>query len=625
MLRPILPALPENQNRCDGLRPQCSPCQKRKSVCEYQINSQPKLGAYEELFNFIATRTHEEAVEALGRIRQGHTVEAVLRHIHDADLLLQLRVSPNTYYQYSFPYSKDIPAFLIQKGNPYLASWLYKYSSYSENPGNDKESPAGDPVVYQIPFHAAEIVDPRLSIIKAKTWTSIIDDDVVLRKLLQIYFLTEYTWFPAFQKDYFLDDMASGGTRYCSPLLVNAILASACHGYSKTTNRAKFWNPQTLGYQFLAEARRLWDIEVGNAQLTTIQAAIVISIVYDANGSDKIGNLYLTQAVSAAHSMHLFSPPTQPPDRTEYNARAVTAWALFGLQAVHSFHVFQAPLLAVPPEIALPSTDEASNCYGDFWLRYPSQETPVSVGYGNTFRAMADFRAIINDLAITFFGHVRRDPGATINRIRTFCTQLDGWYRDLPVELKSRNICFPWQLKLHMHYYNLIIYLLETLVLTSKRATYDISVQQTLSEAKIRLETLLRLYYLRHGYESYDIFMINMLSFLGFIHTKTLEDAEEIELESRRSSVALVAQGLREQSRNCYLALVVFRVLKDSMGVEIKRILQDSEDVQEDEDEEMLVARQVQSSWPMNMEWIDTNPDDKRLENLINKANEIRI
>jgi hypothetical protein len=68
-------------------------------------------------------------------------------------------------------------------------------------------------------------------------------------------------------------------------------------------NRAKFWNPQTLGYQFLAEARRLWEFETGNVHLTTIQAAMVISIVHGANGSDKIGDSYLKQAVSAAHSI----------------------------------------------------------------------------------------------------------------------------------------------------------------------------------------------------------------------------------------------------------------------------------------------------------------------------------
>ncbi|KAM0241552.1 hypothetical protein ACHAP5_007508 [Fusarium lateritium] len=369
-------------------------------------------------------------------------------------------------------------------------------------------------------------------------------------------------------------------------------------------NRAKFWNPRTLGYQFLAEARRLWEFEAGKAQLTTIQAAIVISVVLGADGSDKIGNSYLAQAISAAHSIQLFSPPTKAIDDTEYNARAITAWALFGLQACHSFHIFKAPLLATPPKIVLPSTDNGSNCYGEFWLQYPPNRKPVSVGYGNTFKAIADFRVIMNDIAAAFFDEGNRDSNATVNRIQTFCLQLDS--------------C--------IHYYNLSIYLLETLIQASKLASYDTSVQKTLGDAKIRLETLLRLYYLRHGYESYDVFMVHLLSFIGFIYIKAMKGAETTEVESRRSAVVLAAQGLRDQSRSSYLARLVFRVMKGNMGVEGGRLLKEIEDLQEEgEEEEMLSAEQIQSSWAIDIEWIDIEPENQRLGNLVKKTNELHV
>ncbi|KAG5656585.1 hypothetical protein KAF25_000172 [Fusarium avenaceum] len=611
---------------CDGARPQCLTCRRLNVVCQYQESVSQNLNAYQELFRFLATRTIEEATEVLGRIRRGHSVQEVLRHIQDADLLLQLHVVPDAQYQYSFPYSKAMPASLIQEGNSYLDSWLYRHSSFEKQPHNQIELPTKDPIIYQVPYHAAQIVDPRFNTIKAKRWTMIIDDDKLLTKLLQIYFLTEYTWYPAFQKDYFLDDMAAGRKQYCSSLLVNAILASACHGNSKTMDRAKFWNPRTLGYQFLAEARRLWEFEAGNAQLTTIQAAIVMTIVHGANGNDKIGKSYLTQAVSAAHGIQLFSPPTQAIDHVECNARAITAWALFGVQAVHSFHEFKAPLLDAPPKITLPSTVESSNFYGEFWLQYPPNRQPVPVSYGNTFKAIADFRSIMNDVAAAFFSKLNRGPGATVHRIQMFCVQLDDWYRNLPADLTARNICFPWQLKLHMHYHNLSIHLLETLTVISKPATYDINVQKTLSGAKVRLETLLRLYYLRHGYESYDIFMVSVLSFLGFIHIKALKGAEAIEVESRRSAVVLTAQGLRDQSRNCYVAGLVFRVMKGNMGVEGQSLLGEIEDLpEEDEEEKLLVAEQVQASWPIDIERIDIAPEKQRLGNLVKRINELRV
>ena len=82
-----------------------------------------------------------------------------------------------------------------------------------------------------------------------------------------------------------------------------------------------------------------------------------------------------------------------------------------------------------------------------------------------------------------------------------------------------------------MHYYNLMICLLEGPNLASEIVQPYENAQRMLVAAKIRLETLLRLYYLRHGFGSYDIFMIGLTSFLGFLHLNTLKDAEPPEAE----------------------------------------------------------------------------------------------
>ncbi|KAF5582252.1 nitrogen assimilation transcription factor nirA [Fusarium pseudocircinatum] len=466
------------------------------------------------------------------------------------------------------------------------------------------------------------MVDPRLDHVDAQKWTCIIDDNKLLRKLLETYFMTEYTFYPAFQKNYFLEDMASGRGKYCSSLLVHAVLASACHGYSKMSHRSQFWNPRTLGYQFLAEARRLWEMEIGNARLTTIQAAIVLSIVHDANGSDEVGRSYLTQAVAAAHAIHLFSTPTANSDDVEYNARAFTAWALFGLQAVHSFHVFKAPLLSMPPCIQLSTQDD---CYGDFGLRYPSAKGPVSVNYAHTFRTFSEFRIIMNDVAAVFFSGFKNTPETIVDRIKGFCIRLDCWYRNLPPGLEASEISFPWQLKLHMHYYNLTVYLLETLRMTTAPALVDNSVNRVLSDAKIKMETLLRLYYQRHGFESYDIFIIILLAFIGFMHAKTLETSETTDLESRRSSVVLVVKGLGDQSINCYLAKVVFRLLKGSIGSENDSLLREVGAVEEGGEEEKAMEQQVNSSWPIDLEWIEVDPEKNRLDNVIRKTKQLEF
>lgn len=176
-----------------------------------------------------------------------------------------------------------------------------------------------------------------------------------------------------------------------------------------------------------------------------------------------------------------------------------------------------------------------------------------------------------------------------------------------------------------MHYYNLIIFLIETLTQTSIQAQYDVSVQRALNEAKVRLETLLRLYYLRHGYESYDIFLLSLLSFLGFMQLKFLKSAGPEEIESRRSTVALVAKGLHDQSRNCYLAEIVFRIMKRNLGAESQFLLKDVNIGEEDEETRMRMTEQVHSSWPIDIETIDENADKKRLGNLIKETSRLQV
>ncbi|KAF4430454.1 Nitrogen assimilation transcription factor nirA [Fusarium acutatum] len=361
--------------------------------------------------------------------------------------------------------------------------------------------------------------------------------------------------------------------------------------------------------------QKLWATDA----LQKRAAAIVLAIVYDANGRDEEGRAYLAQAVAAAHAIQLFSSQKNSDDR-ECNSRAITAWSLFGLQAVHSFHVFKAPLLSMPPSVPLP---EKYECYGDFVLRFPAAKGPVSVNYANTFRTLSEFRIIMNDVAAVFFSDLKNTPDATVDRIKGFCIRLDSWYQNLPPELKAREISFPWQLKLHMHYYNLIIYLLETLRMTSTPALVDESVQKVLSDAKIKMETLLRLYYLRHGFESYDIFVISPLAFIGFMLAKTLDSSETAGLESRRSTVVLVAKGLQDQSQNCYLARLVFRILKSSVGRENQFLIKEVDNEKEDDEAQRVIEEQVKSSWPIDLEWIDVDPEKKRLDNLIRRTKEL--
>jgi hypothetical protein len=62
----------------------------------------------------------------------------------------------------------------------------------------------------------------------AKPWTTITDSDRLVSHLLSLYFTWDHPCYTWFDQHLFLADMIAGQSRFCSPLLVNAVLALAC-------------------------------------------------------------------------------------------------------------------------------------------------------------------------------------------------------------------------------------------------------------------------------------------------------------------------------------------------------------------------------------------------------------
>lgn len=81
---------------------------------------------------------------------------------------------------------------------------------------------------YLKPFHTAQLVEPRIDAAKPSLWTNVSTDGELMRTILRAYNLNELEFCTCFHKDYFLDGMISRNRRFCSPLLVNAVLAWRC-------------------------------------------------------------------------------------------------------------------------------------------------------------------------------------------------------------------------------------------------------------------------------------------------------------------------------------------------------------------------------------------------------------
>ncbi|KAK4216924.1 hypothetical protein QBC37DRAFT_78044 [Rhypophila decipiens] len=653
--------------KCSGERPICASCGKTNAECIYVSapaethtqalkrkydQSQDRNSAYEELYRLLHTLPENEAYGIFRRIRADGDIDKTVRHIKQGCLLLQLSMTPDTRLRYNFPYVPDMPPTLVSVDNPYLYSifWNNPFAAILNRSPDDLESQSNCP--YSRPYHAAEFFDPRLAQVRASAWTKVDVCDELFRDLLSSYFIYEYPTYYVFQKDYFLEDMVHERRRFCTPLLVNSVLALACHCNLRIVNREKFWDPQTLGYKFLAEARRLWEIEISEeTKLSTIQAALLLSHKYSHDSGDKTAYTFVCQAVDLAKEMGIFKRETQveiKSDEKMRNAQVYTAWSLYAWTSVASFYFFREPLIRDPPETPLPDPDANPTWYGEVLLRYPAVGTIVPMHHGHTFSAVVALRTILIDISFkAFSGTGRSHQVLTWEEANMFRRRLENLFESLPEALSPRRMVFPCHMKLHMEYHAAIYTIFTTLLRPDAESGYpdspfsddSLAVKSFSTAADIvsfamnRFETITRIYYLRHCYDFPDLFMSYHLALLGNhaltqMHNDATLLSPSSESQKRRllSTVFLCLKGLYEQGRGAYVCVMIYSVLLNKLNQRDRDLLFSELGLGTWPDENAAdMAKRCRSIWPMPPTKRGEDPKKYPLDLLVKGTQEMKI
>ncbi|KAL7913972.1 hypothetical protein GGI35DRAFT_231253 [Trichoderma velutinum] len=638
----------KQKTKCSGDRPACSRCIQRNSECHYttqpgETESQAlkrgykdlrqKTTAHEELFDLLKNLPDQEADHVWHKIRNGVGATTLLNYIKTGNLLLQMAVAPETRFRYELPYRTEIPEYYLEN-NPYMDSMIYGASSlYSKDErsrisGRTATSGAGNlpsnnyQDVYLKPFHAAEVIDPRLTDAKISSWTAVCKDDGLMRQLLSVFLRCEYHFTSAFQKDYFLDDLVANRKEFCSSLLVNIVLAYSCVCFPGFPDRAEYWNPKALVYRFVMEAKRIWELENDVPRITTIQAGIVFNVFHNLCGLDEIGQAYRIRAIDLAHQMQLFDSNVGGRHYKMQRSMAFLAWTLFNWETLVGFSFMFTPLLKEPPNWALPDPSQDRNWYGEIWLKYPLTDTLSPSCFGDIFRAKSHFRIIMNEFCCAAYSEGSQ---VTEEKAYELLLKLKHWYDSLPGPLQPKTIVLPAHLQLHIYYHHLILTIFEPLIDT--QTDQEPPPQQVVAESKKHLQTLIRLYYLRHGYDAMDLFIVIPLMLAGSDCVEAINDqTPAAELELLRSTLILVAKGLYSQRRNHYLAEALFRVIRGRMRPLELSLLKNSMKIDEGEwDAKSSMVQEVRSSWPVSVVKKKEDLDSHILTNLVENYGNLNV
>jgi len=158
--------------------------------------------------------------------------------------------------------------------------------------------------------------------------------------------------------------------------------------------------------------------------------------------------------------------------------------------------------------------------------------------------------------------------------------------------------------------------------------------QAIITQSTIHLESILRIYYLRHSFEAYDTMLVIFLAHLANTILSSIEKLEQDPnsvpsetSESLLSTLILCFKGLHDQSKNAYIAGLMLAVMKERLSADVcnavGRHISNDEPDGEPESLEELSTEQLQ---PMISELVlpGTNLNDEpkvwRLANLADKA-----
>lgn len=173
------------------------------------------------------------------------------------------------------------------------------------------------------------------------SWTTVTSDPDLVRHLINMYFCWHYSFFTTLPKHLFWKEFEMGkpppGSRrkmeYCTPLLVNAMLALGCHFTSWPAARAMKDDSATAGDHFFKEAKRLileGDLHEVPA-LTTVQALALMSVREAGCGREAKGWVYsgMSFRMACDLGLNLGMSSKDGLDETEEDARRITFWGCF--------------------------------------------------------------------------------------------------------------------------------------------------------------------------------------------------------------------------------------------------------------------------------------------------------
>jgi len=149
------------------------------------------------------------------------------------------------------------------------------------------------------------------------------------------------------------------------------------------------------------------------------------------------------------------------------------------------------------------------------------------------------------------------------------------------------------------------------------------SPQAALAHSKMCFETLMRLYYLRHGSEAANIVFVHYLHILSIMSITTLKilsfhSTSLAAIDDVRATLILAIKCLNDQRQNYYMSEKIYNIIENQLSSKDTELVRKFVHVRkEDSEVRRLHAKHSQSKIPVDNAKITKHPENKLLSNLI--------
>jgi hypothetical protein len=138
------------------------------------------------------------------------------------------------------------------------------------------------------------------------------------------------------------------------------------------------------------------------------------------------------------------------------------------------------------------------------------------------------------------------------------------------------------------------------------------------SHSKTCFETICRLYYVRHGFEKFDSYMIQFLIHLGNMAIECLKTNPPADVvDGIQSTALLCVKGINDQAAGYCAAEAAFIIMEKRLDptdmIRLRTMLSKNESPKD----KQAIEELVNSKWPIPIIYADGDPRSSYLETLV--------